>query len=98
MTQRIEQIPYYPNREQYEVRLQSRLQKPAVPGSLPHGFPEKLTSQMVWEGHHISLDNSGDDGGAPYHVILNDKQLDEIEAALRYFQSGYHPYSASLSA
>lgn len=98
MTQITEHIPYYPNREQYEVRLQYHLQKPAVAGSLPYGFPEKLNSEMVWEGQNVSFDKPGVDGGAPYLVTLNNTQLVEIEAALRYFQSGYRPYSASSPA
>lgn len=85
MTQSTEEIPYYPNREQYEAGSRCCLQKTYVEGSLPYGFPEKMDSNMVWEGRDITLTHTGEE--IPYLVILDHSQLEEIDEALKYFQS-----------
>lgn len=52
---------------------------------LPHGFPHKLGSDMAWKRETISIDHPTG-AETPYLLILQDPQLDEIEAALRHFE------------
>ncbi|KAJ5947176.1 hypothetical protein N7466_000191 [Penicillium verhagenii] len=85
MTQSIHQVPYFPDRNEYETRILGHLPKEAVERSLPHGFPQKLTSDMAWEGMDISMDHPAGDETS-YLLVLNDVQLNEIHAALRHFQ------------
>jgi hypothetical protein len=86
MSQYVERIPYYPNREEYEALARHHLQKEPMEGALPQGFPQQLTSEMVWEGQDISLDNRSNDG-TKCVLLLDESQLKEIDTALRDFQS-----------
>ncbi|KAJ5117454.1 hypothetical protein N7448_011086 [Penicillium atrosanguineum] len=92
MTQATEQVPYFPNRAQYEAQTFG-CSKTTPDKALPGGFSKKLSSDMVWEGKDISLEG-GASNGAPYVLVLPDTQLVEIDAALRYFQTLNQPLEA----
>jgi hypothetical protein len=53
---------------------------------LPYGFPEKLTSSMVWDANDISISSEGVGNEKPYLLVLTDDQIAEIDSALRRFQ------------
>ncbi|KAJ5948583.1 hypothetical protein N7454_001890 [Penicillium verhagenii] len=98
MTQSIHHVPYFPDRNEYETRILGHLPKEAAERSLPHGFPQRLTSDMAWEGKNISLDHPAGDETSSYLLVLNDAQLDEIDAALRHFQSQpYIPFAFAFA-
>ncbi|KAL2816990.1 hypothetical protein BDW59DRAFT_152907 [Aspergillus cavernicola] len=92
MAQPIQQLPYFPNRNQYEAQTSEYLQKQPME-ALPRGFPKKLVSEMAWEREDISLDHTTD-RETPYLVILQDSHLVEIDAALRHFQALNQPLEA----
>lgn len=86
MTQPVAQVPYFPNRDEYDRSVIGRSQEDPVKERLPHGFPKRLAGQMAWERDDISMDRRAN-GDTPYRLVLQDQQLTEIDAALRHFQS-----------
>lgn len=72
-------IQYHPEYEKYKSRTLHRKETEVLQTTLPHGFPQKLNSPLVWEGKYIEKRNDW-----IYH--LSDDQLDEIDAALGNFK------------
>lgn len=73
-------IQYHPDYEKYQARTRLRKETETLQTSLPAGFPEKLTSLLVWDGKDI--ERSSD-----WIYQLSDEQLDEIDAGLKSFKS-----------
>ncbi|KAJ5637417.1 hypothetical protein N7490_007296 [Penicillium lividum] len=90
MAQVYEQVPYFPDRSEYESRIFSRSQEERTKNVLPHGFPQRLIADMAWEGKDISMSHLQSDE-TPYLLVLQDQQLAEIDAALRHFQKLNQP-------
>jgi hypothetical protein len=75
-------ITYHPNFDQYKARSQRRQKAEQLPTSLPDGFPQQLSSSLVWEGKDV-------EGRSDWTFELNESQLDEIDQALQKFKCRY---------
>jgi hypothetical protein len=81
-------IDYAPDYQKYQTRRQRRLSTEKLDESLPPGFPERLESDLVWDGTDI----------APrYNWVyeLNDDEVQEIESALVHFKCSLITLSSS---
>ena len=72
-------IQYRPDWVKYQARSQRRKETESLQTSLPAGFPEKLTSPLVWEGKDVEKCSD-------WVYQLSDAQLDEIDSALKSFK------------
>lgn len=72
-------ISYAPDSEKFAARTRRRQETEQLEKVLPAGFPEKLVSDLVWEGRDLV-------GKYDWTYQLNDEEVGEIEAALHYFQ------------
>ncbi|KAL3462243.1 hypothetical protein BJX64DRAFT_277316 [Aspergillus heterothallicus] len=72
-------IRYLPDPIKYAARTKRRLQTGDLPKTLPEGFPEKLESDLVWNGKSV-----GEVYDWNYHLTEEDVQ--EIKAALQHFK------------
>lgn len=79
-------LSYYPNREESAARTAHRLQNEQIQGNLPDGFPVQLESKMVWDRESFSLDGHESNDGTECVLVLDEAQLAEIDAAMKYFQ------------
>lgn len=75
-------IQYHPDFDKYKERTHRRKETETLQDSVPVGFPQKLTSPLVWEGKDIE---KRDDW--IYH--LSDAQLDEIDKGLQSFKGAF---------
>jgi hypothetical protein len=75
-------IAYHPDEAKWRARTARRLAAdPTLPKQpLPQGFPERVDGPIVWEGKHFTHEDQ-------WVVKLTDAQLQEIDDALRHFQS-----------
>ncbi|KAL5357986.1 hypothetical protein BJX96DRAFT_182540 [Aspergillus floccosus] len=73
-------IQYHPDYEKYKARTQRRKATEELIQTLPPGFPTQLSSPLVWEGKDME---SRDD----WIYKLSEEQLNEIDTALKHFQS-----------
>ncbi|KAJ2936625.1 hypothetical protein H1R20_g468, partial [Candolleomyces eurysporus] len=73
-------IEYHPDEAKWKARTARRLvEDPSLPDTpLPEGFPKVLESPLVWEGKDWTDE-------AQWTYQLSDAQLEEIDAALKYF-------------
>ncbi|KAF4612412.1 hypothetical protein D9613_004592 [Agrocybe pediades] len=73
-------ISYHPDREKWAARTARRLaEDPSLPTEpLPHGFPRKLESALVWEGKDWKNE-------AQWVFSLSPEHLKEIDAAVKHF-------------
>jgi hypothetical protein len=74
-------IQYHPDYEKYQARTQRRKATEVLSKTVPIGFPEQVSSPLVWEGKDV--ENRDD-----WIYKLNDAQLDEIDTALKSFKGG----------
>lgn len=73
-------IEYQPDFKKYQARTKARLHtEPLDQSSLPPGFPQRLESDLVWEGE--SLANQYD-----WTYVLTEAEIEELEEALTYFK------------
>lgn len=72
-------IAYHPNFDSYQVRSQHRQKTEKLPTTVPSGFPQQLSSPLVWEGKEVETSND-------WIVVLTEAQLDEIDQALNHFK------------
>ncbi|BCR89146.1 TauD/TfdA family dioxygenase [Aspergillus chevalieri] len=79
-------LSYYPNREESAARTAHRLQNEQIQDNLPDGFPVQLESKMVWDRESFSLDGHESNDGTECVLVLDEAQLAEIDAAMKYFQ------------
>ncbi|KAH8647950.1 hypothetical protein BX600DRAFT_443285 [Xylariales sp. PMI_506] len=73
-------IAYAPDHGKWQARAARRLKDGGLPTTLPAGFPEQLTGDLVWEGDTLA-DNYD------WAYVLNTDQLKEIDAALKHFKA-----------
>ena len=79
-------VPYYPD---HDTWADSFLKNQDADATLPPGFPKELGTKMAWDGRDLSLDEHTSSDGTECVLALNDSQLAEIDAALRYFQGKF---------
>lgn len=79
-------IQYVPDRSKYEERGRQRKLTEDLPTTLPAGFPAKLDSPLVWDGKLIQKETD-------WLYILSDRQLEEIDGALKHFKGEHNQES-----
>ncbi|KAF3764193.1 hypothetical protein M406DRAFT_62540 [Cryphonectria parasitica EP155] len=79
-------IQYAPDYEKYQARGARRLQTEKLPTSVPEGFPDQLTGDMVWEGETLAETYD-------WTYVLKEDQLAEIDEAVQHFKSLNLPIS-----
>ena len=72
-------IDYSPNIDKYLARVKRRQETEKFEKSLPDGFPQKLQSNLVWDGTDIQSRYN-------WTYELNEEEVKEIEDALTYFK------------
>ena len=73
-------ISYAPDPDKYRARQKARLQTEAVKhASLPSGFPQRLISDLAWEGDRLA-------DTYDWTYVLNGDEVQELEDALRHFR------------
>ena len=74
-------IQYTPDIQKWRSRTQRRQQSEpeSLSRGLPAGFPQKLQSDLVWEGSQIK-------DVYDWTHVLNEAELEEIEKALEHFK------------
>lgn len=85
-------IDYTPNLDKYHARAKRRQETERLEASLPDGFPQKLESNLVWDGTDIETRYN-------WTYELNEAEIKEIEDALTHFKcmcSGKLPYVNTL--
>lgn len=72
-------ISYAPNYGKYLARAKRRLESERLQESLPPGFPQRLISELVWEGKDIA---------EKYDWVykLSPDEIQEIEQGLQHFK------------
>ncbi|KAK0615557.1 hypothetical protein B0T17DRAFT_538472 [Bombardia bombarda] len=73
-------IGYAPDHDNYLARIRRRQETEKLDKSLPPGFPQKLESELVWDGNN--LEETYD-----WNYKLTEEDLEEVESALAHFQS-----------
>ena len=73
-------IDYTPDHNKYLARVKQRLATEQLDNSLPSGFPQKLESDLVWDGSDIASRFN-------WTYELTSLDLDELEAGLQHFKS-----------
>ncbi|CAF9903720.1 MAG: hypothetical protein GOMPHAMPRED_000513 [Gomphillus americanus] len=72
-------ISYTPDLEKYLARVKRR-EKESLDRTLPAGFPERLTSDLVWKGDSVAQQYD-------WAYELSDADIRELDNALHYFKS-----------
>ncbi|KAJ8132020.1 hypothetical protein O1611_g1602 [Lasiodiplodia mahajangana] len=80
-------ISYHPSYEKWQARITRRLQEGNLPKSVPEGFPEKLTGDLVWEGQTIADTYN-------WTYVLSPEHLAEIDQAVVHFKGLGKPLGA----
>ena len=74
-------ISYAPDFTKYELRTKLRLQSEEIRSKvLPAGFPQRLESDLVWDGESLPAKYD-------WTYELTKEDVDELEGALKHFQS-----------
>ncbi|KAL4880297.1 hypothetical protein BJY04DRAFT_219293 [Aspergillus karnatakaensis] len=71
-------IQYLPDPINYAARTKRRQENEVLSKTLPDGFPQKLTSDLVWDGKNLA--ESYD-----WNYYLTEDDLNEVEDALKHF-------------
>jgi hypothetical protein len=72
-------IQYLPDPVKYAARAERRQREEDLPRTLPEGFPQRLKSDLAWDGKTV-----GEVYDWNYHLTEDD--LKEVEHALRHFK------------
>lgn len=72
-------ISYHPSHEKWQARVARRLQEGNLPRSVPEGFPEKLSGNLVWEGQTVADTYN-------WTYVLSPEHLAEIDRAVTHFK------------
>lgn len=72
-------IHYTPDLDNYISRMQRRMETERLDISLPEGFPNRLGSDLVWDGTDIARRYD-------WVYELSAEEVEEIEAALKHFK------------
>lgn len=75
-------IGYAPDLDKYLARVKRRTTTEKLEKSLPPGFPAKLQSELVWDGHEIEKSHD-------WTYELGSAELADIENALQHFKCKY---------
>ncbi|KAL5340173.1 hypothetical protein BJX70DRAFT_407485 [Aspergillus crustosus] len=73
-------IQYLPDPIKYAARTKRRQETESLSKSLPDGFPQKLDSDLVWDGKDLAEVYDWN-----YHLTESD--LEEVEKALQHFKN-----------
>ncbi|TEA20261.1 Taurine hydroxylase-like protein SAT17 [Colletotrichum sidae] len=73
-------IDYTPNHDNYLARIKRRQEQEKLENTLPEGFPQKLDSELVWDGN--TLADTYD-----WNYVLTDADKKEVDEALQHFKS-----------
>ncbi|KAF6829600.1 TfdA family Taurine catabolism dioxygenase [Colletotrichum musicola] len=73
-------IGYTPNHDNYLARVKRRHEQEKLENTLPEGFPQKLESQLVWDGNTLAEDYD-------WNYVLTEADKKEVDDALRHFKS-----------
>lgn len=72
-------IAYTPNFDSYQARVKRRQETEKLDKSLPQGFPQKLVSDLVWDGRDLA-------DKYDWNYVLTEADLKEIDDALKHFK------------
>ncbi|GAW21693.1 hypothetical protein ANO14919_112170 [Xylariales sp. No.14919] len=72
-------ISYHPDYEKWQARIAHRQQQGNLPTSIPEGFPEKLSGDLVWEGQTVADEYN-------WTYVLSPEHLAEIDQAVAHFK------------
>jgi hypothetical protein len=72
-------ISYHPNFASYQLRSQNRKDTEKLPTTIPTGFPQHLSSTLVWDGKKVEATSD-------WIIELSKARLDEIDRALKHFK------------
>lgn len=72
-------IAYTPNFDSYQARVKRRQETEKLDKSLPQGFPQKLVSDLVWDGRDLA-------DKYDWNYVLAEADLKEIDDALKHFK------------
>jgi len=72
-------VQYMPDYEQYKARGERRQKSENLDKTLPDGFPQKLTGDLVWDADTVSKDFA-------WNYQLTASDLTEINNALSHFK------------
>ncbi|KAK3348233.1 hypothetical protein B0H65DRAFT_548022 [Neurospora tetraspora] len=73
-------IGYTPDHDKYLERVKRRRETEKLEQSLPPGFPQRLDSDLVWDGNNLAETYD-------WNYRLTEEDINEIESALRHFKS-----------
>ncbi|KAM0806682.1 hypothetical protein AB5N19_07019 [Seiridium cardinale] len=73
-------ISYVPDPAKWRARADQRIKAGGLPKTVPIGFPEQLTGDLVWEGDSIAEKYD-------WIFVLNESHLEEIDRAVQHFKS-----------
>ncbi|KAK6066228.1 TfdA family Taurine catabolism dioxygenase TauD [Seiridium cupressi] len=73
-------ISYVPDPAKWRARADQRIKAGGLPKTVPIGFPEQLTGDLVWEGDSIAEKYD-------WTFFLNESHLEEIDRAVQHFKS-----------
>ncbi|KAI0126129.1 TfdA family taurine catabolism dioxygenase TauD [Xylariales sp. AK1849] len=83
-------ISYAPDVTKWQARAARRVKAGGLPTSVPKGFPEALSGDLVWEGDTLAEKYD-------WTYTLNNDQLDEIDRAVRHFKFRLNNVATGLS-
>jgi hypothetical protein len=72
-------ISYVPDPAKWRARAEQRIRAGGLPKTVPAGFPEQLTGDLVWDGRSIAETYN-------WTFVLSDVFLGEIDRAVKHFQ------------
>lgn len=72
-------LSYHPNLDNFHSRTERLKSQQLLSSTLPHGFPQELSSPLVWGGQDFTDENE-------WTFSLSEVQLQEIHNALNYFK------------
>ncbi|KAL0938052.1 taurine catabolism dioxygenase family protein [Colletotrichum truncatum] len=73
-------IGYTPNLDNYLARTKRRQEQEKLDNKLPEGFPQKLESELVWDGNTLAETYD-------WNYVLTDADKKEVDEALQHFKS-----------
>ncbi|KAL5610918.1 hypothetical protein FOBRF1_007035 [Fusarium oxysporum] len=77
-------IAYTPDYDKYAARAKRREQSGKLDKSLPHGFPQKLESDLVWDGKDLA-------SKFDWAYRLTEHDLKEVDTAVKHFKGLNRP-------
>lgn len=72
-------ISYHPDYEKWQARIARRLREGNLETSIPDGFPERLTGDLVWDGETVADKYN-------WTFVFTPEHLAEIDQALAHFK------------